>query len=194
MSRDAIPVRTPAPFWPEAVLDVTTLSESGASISLKADADRLRRIAARLGLQDATAFQAHYDIRVMMGGGLLARGAIQATLMRECVVTGRPIEEKVEETFRLRLLTEQEDPVAESDPDDPDVEIAAGNRIDLGEIAVQQLAVAMAPYPRGPDADAALARFAAGGGDAGPPDDRPETPLSALAAKWRKAGGGESAK
>ena len=53
------------------------------------------------------------------------------------------------------------------------------NHIDLGEAAVEQLALALDPYPRGPGADAAEAALPAD------PDDTPQSHFAALARRGR---------
>jgi uncharacterized metal-binding protein YceD (DUF177 family) len=67
------------------------------------------------------------------------------------VVSLEEFETLTEERFRLRFVPAGR----ESDDDDPDSddEIAyTGATIDLGEAAAEQLALALDPYPRKPDA------------------------------------------
>src|SRR3546814_11506087 len=62
------------------------------------------------------------------------------------------------EPFDLRFLRDVDAPVGEEDEieigsDDPDLLPLEGDRVDLGEAAVQTLSLAPDPFPRHPDAD-----------------------------------------
>jgi uncharacterized metal-binding protein YceD (DUF177 family) len=85
------------------------------------------------------------------GGAVLAEGHLRARVVRVCVLTLDEFEMVTEERFRVRFVPAGQ----QSDDDDPesDDEIACpGGTIDLGEAAAEQLALALDPYPRKPDA------------------------------------------
>ncbi len=58
----------------------------------------------------------------------------------------------VEESFQVRFVPSGEE-TDDIDPDADDEVGYEGNQIDLGEAAAEQLALALDPYPRMPDAD-----------------------------------------
>jgi len=80
--------------------------------------------------------------------------------VQACVVTGEPVIADVGAPFE-RYLVVGAAPAAESaidvDPDERDVDYLDEPVVDVGAIAVEELALALDPYPRAPDADAVLA-------------------------------------
>jgi len=68
--------------------------------------------------------------------------------------------------------------VIEVDPDADDVDYLDGPAVDVGAVAVEELALALEPYPRAPGADEALAALRS--------DERADHPFAALAR--RRAG------
>ncbi len=114
------------------------------------DAERTA-LAARMAIPAVTDFLCRFSLSAVPGAVLLAEGHLQARVVRVCVVTLEEFETLTEERFRLRFVPAGR----ESDDDDPesDDEIPyTGATIDLGEAAAQQLALALDPYPRMPDA------------------------------------------
>ena len=78
-------------------------------------------------------------------------GRLAARVVQDCVVTDEPFEHEVSERFAVQCVPEGQ----ESDDDDPDSVdqvTYAGTVIDLGELAAEQLALALDPYPRSPGA------------------------------------------
>ena len=97
-----------------------------------------------------------FRLTLESGGVVLAEGALEARLVRDCVVSLEPFETAVAERFRLRFvpaeLLAEADEDALLDPDADDEIPYDGAAIDLGEAAAEQLALAMDPYPRRPGA------------------------------------------
>lgn len=82
---------------------------------------------------------------------VFAQGHLRARIVQTCVVTLEDFESEVEEEFQLRFVPE--DAVSEDIDLEADDEIPfAGNQIDIGEAAVEQLGLALDPYPRMPGA------------------------------------------
>lgn len=106
-------------------------------------------VAVRLGIPAVRHLICRFALR-RHGERIEAEGALRATVVRECVVSLEPFEATVEEDFHLRFV-----PPGSEDDDDPesvDQVPFDGNAIDLGEAAVEQLALALDPYPRAPGA------------------------------------------
>ena len=81
---------------------------------------------------------------------------------RACAATDLPVPATMTEPFDLRFLRDVDAPVGEEDEieigsDDLDLLPLEGDRVDLGEAAVQTLSLALDPFPRHPDADRILA-------------------------------------
>ena len=84
------------------------------------------------------------------------KGRVSADLVQACVVTLDPIPARIDERFEVDFL-EGSQPVAadlELDAEAAEApEPAPDSWIDLGELAAEQLGLAMNPYPRKPDAE-----------------------------------------
>ena len=77
-----------------------------------------------------------------------ATGRLEAELVQVCVVSLEDFASRLTEEFSLRFVPEGR----ENFDDDPAAvdEIAYAGIIDLGEVAAEQLALALDPYPRKP--------------------------------------------
>lgn len=141
---------------------VLTVSDAaqGRDIAIEADAEARARIAKRLGLIAVDRFALTAEVRAV-AGGIGAKGAVQAALVQPCAATGLPVPATLAEPFDLRFLRDVDAPVdadeeIEISSEDCDLLPLDGDRIDLGEAAVQTLSLALDPFPRHPDADRVL--------------------------------------
>jgi uncharacterized metal-binding protein YceD (DUF177 family) len=148
-----------------------------------ATAEECVAIAVRLRIPAVAALACRFRLVSLGGGVVAADGVLAARVTQECVVTTDPFEAEVQEAFRVRFVPE--DQFVEPDEEDlldleSDDELPyAGTQIDLGEAAVEQLALALDPYPRKPGA-------ALDEGDLpADPDDEPTSPFAALARRTR---------
>lgn len=171
--------------WTVASIDVASVPEDGARWSLVADEPARAAVAERLEVEVVQTFDATFDIKPQPGGGLRARGRIAASLARICVVTDKPFVEQVADSFIFRILDDDAALADNPHPDDPDMEIAEDGKIDLSEVAIQQLSVAMAAYPRGPDADREMAEIETAQAQSDEESGAQTSPFSALAARLR---------
>lgn len=142
---------------------VLTVSDAaqGRDIAVEADAETRARIAKRLGLIAVDRFALTAEVRAV-AGGIGVKGAVQAALVQPCAATGLPVPATLAEPFDLRFLRDVDAPVdadeeIEISSEDCDLLPLDGDRIDLGEAAVQTLSLALDPFPRHPDADRVLA-------------------------------------
>lgn len=142
---------------------ILTLADAaqGRAISVEADADARLRIAWRLALISVDHFALTAEIRTV-AGGIGAKGMVRATIVQPCAATGLPVPATLNEPFDLRFLRDIDAPVdadeeIEISSEDCDLLPLEGDRIDLGESAVQTLSLALDPFPRHPDADRVLA-------------------------------------
>ena len=142
---------------------VVTLADAahGRDISVEADVEARSRIAERLGLAALDRFAVTAAIRAV-AGGIAAKGEVRADVVQHCAATDLPVPAKLTEPFDLRFLRDIDAPVSEDEEieissEDLDLLPLEGDRIDLGEAAVQTLSLALDPFPRHPDADRILA-------------------------------------
>lgn len=130
----------------------------GERVDLVAGDEECAAIARRLGLVSLDRLEAHAAL-ACDGEQVRARGRIKAALAQSCVVSGEPVPARIDEPFELVFLPEpkgQPDEEVELGPDELDVVFHDGAGIELGAAIVDTLALALDPYPRGPEADAAL--------------------------------------
>src|SRR5690606_34289433 len=104
--------------------------------------------------------EAELEVRRLERGDLYeVAGRFTADLAQECVVTMDPVPLRPSESFTMLFTTDPT--VAEAAGIDVDVEaedppeLIVGDAIDVGEAVVQQMAMALDPYPRVPDAPVA---------------------------------------
>lgn len=132
--------------------------ETAAEIVVEAGPAECARLAARLDVPAVSALRCRFRLSgADQAGRVAADGLLQAMLTRVCVVTLEPFETGVAEHFSVRFVPEQalDATVAIGPEDGFDLEADddvpyRGASIDLGEAAVEQLALAMDPYPRRP--------------------------------------------
>ena len=170
-----------APFSCRITLDKV---RDGERIDLTAtDAERAD-IAKRLGLVAIERLDAHCALD-HAAGGIRARGRIRSALTQTCVASGEPLPAFVDEAFELHFRPEPAgtpDDEIELSGDELDVIFHDGQAIDLGEAIADTLALSLDPYPRGPNAEAALKA-------AGVISEEQAGPFAALAALKGKMGG-----
>jgi uncharacterized metal-binding protein YceD (DUF177 family) len=108
--------------------------------------------------------------------GIVARGAVRAEVVQSCVVTDDALPVSIDEPVALRFVAgdEPEGDEIELDEDALDTMGFDGAAIDLGEAAAETMALALDPFPRGPNAAAALR-------EAGVISEEEAKPLGALA-------------
>jgi hypothetical protein len=152
---------------------------------IAADAAERQRLAARFALLALERLTAVLRLRRSGSGLIHLRGRFEADVVQACVVTLEPVRSRVAESFALTFTTRRGtgggEVVIDLDAEDPPEELTDGH-IDLGETVVQQLAVALDPYPRAPGAEGVFeAAERRGRGD----DEAANTPFAVLGG-WRK--------
>jgi hypothetical protein len=139
-------------------------------------------LARRFDLVSLDALRATIRLRRMSGGLIEAKGRYLAEVVQSCVVTLEPVPARLAEEFRVLYSTrpaeQQREVIVSAETEDPP-EAAVRGMIDLGEAAVQQMALALDPYPRAPGAR--LARETSGKLAEGE-----ESPFSVLAGRRRR--------
>lgn len=172
----------PAPEF-SRLLDVGRVPAAGLREKIVAEADELTRLARRLRVPRIAALEAEFAITPWRRGGVRVKGRFDAEVEQICVISLDPFVTSVGEDFE-RFFAGESEPgtsgvvhhVEPLDEDEPD--LIRNDRIDLGEIAAEALALAIDPYPRKPGA--VLAAEAAAGGDAGQATPNPFNLLEKL--------------
>ena len=134
------------------------LHQIGAGVQrrLTPDADAMKRIARALDLQALDAFEADINLVPTVSGWRL-EGRVIADAVQTCGLTMEPLPVHVDRKFSVQMVeaTEREDDEdgeidLELDDDSPDQ--IEGGSLDLGQYAVEQLALSLDPFPRKPGA------------------------------------------
>ena len=149
------------------LLEVATLSRAiETSFDLSPNRAMLDRIAVFLGLEALTTlrFKGHIQPRKKENWRIEAR--LTATLEQACVITLVPVPEKIDEQIVRDLLPShqaRENDAAEIELTAEDGPDYFADHIDIAAIALEQLALALEPYPRAPGAELKSDVFSAPG-------------------------------
>jgi uncharacterized metal-binding protein YceD (DUF177 family) len=112
-------------------------------------------LARRFDLLGIDRLEASFSLKRAGSGVVHVQGEVEAEVTQSCVVTLAPVPAKVAEAFSADFADEDRRHPPEEDldfdADDPPEPIRNGH-IDLGELAAEQLALALDPYPRAPGA------------------------------------------
>nr|WP_313521404.1 DUF177 domain-containing protein [Brevundimonas diminuta] len=134
--------------------DPVRLHQIGASLSrrLEPDAEARQRIARALNLKSLDRFEADMEVTATVSGWRLT-GRVVADAVQSCVLTLEPLPVHVDDRFEINLVeavdtapSDEGEIDLELDDDSPDV--VENGQIDLGQYAVEQLALHLDPYPR----------------------------------------------
>ena len=135
---------------------VDTIGEGERTIAITASAAERVALAARFALLAVDRLEARFTVR-RDAAGIVARGTVEAAVVQACSVTDEPLPVTISEPVALRFV--DHDPEAEEielDPDALDTMLFDGAAVDLGEAAAETMALSLDPFPRGPNAAAAL--------------------------------------
>jgi uncharacterized metal-binding protein YceD (DUF177 family) len=135
-----------------------SLSAEPRDVHIEAEPAEREALAARFGLVavEALAAQARLSRR---GENAAAAGTLRAKVTQSCIATAEPVGQTVDETFSIVFRPPPQarpDEEIELGEEELDVVFYEGGAIDLGEAAAQTLALALDPYPRSAEAEAAL--------------------------------------
>lgn len=169
-------------------VDLRELRGAPKRFELAASPEQCGRIAKRLGVRGVQRLEGEVSLSVSKIE-ITAKGVVRATLARQCVASLEEMTETVDETFEAVFLREapkaheaQDDAAdldGEADGGDWDApEIHESDIFDLGELLTQQLALAMAPFPRKPGATSLAEQYG---------EDKPVSPFADLARRLHES-------
>ena len=126
----------------------------GAKRTLEPDAATRARIVKALDLASLDAFSAEMELAPSPAGWRLS-GRVRASLAQTCGITLEPLPLEIDAPFVLSLAEAVEE---DSDEiiitlDDESPDLIENGQIDLGQYAVEQLALRLDPFPRKPGAE-----------------------------------------
>lgn len=162
------------PEFPRPLL-LERIGAAGHDVTVSADATECAALAIRMHLPAIQSLVCRFHLRAAPGDCFVAEGQLRASVTQTCIVSLDDFPAEVAEDFVVHFVpagTENEDP----DLDAIDEICYAGDVIDIGEAAAEQLALGLDPYPRKPGA--ALEPE---------PGLSPENPFARLAALRRRS-------
>jgi len=130
---------------------IERVGPAGLRVKVDANTAECDALARRMNLPAILAFSCDFRLEREAAGTLLAHGRLRAEVVQTCVISLDDFTATVEERFTVRCVPTGEE------TDDPDPEALdefgyENGTLDLGEAASEQLALALDPYPRAPDA------------------------------------------
>ena len=153
--------KKPAPPEFSFSVNLGELSSSGKRYQLKAEQEECGRIAQRLGVVAVRDLEGEVHIRATKTI-IDISGSLRAELTRECVSSLEEMDEAVADSFELQFFRSEQALEAIEDEEEAEfAEVHEGDTFDLGELLVQQLSLAMDPFPRKPGATSLAAEFGA---------------------------------
>ncbi len=148
-------------FVPEfsRTVRIDTLGTAPRALSIGANEEERQALAKRFGLASIDKVEAEAELR-RSGEEIRAAGTLRAAVTQSCVATGAPVPETVEERFEILFRPQPVSTGGEEEIElsegELDVVFYEGASVDLGEAVAETLSLALDPYPRSPEADAAL--------------------------------------
>jgi uncharacterized metal-binding protein YceD (DUF177 family) len=135
-------------------VSVNDIPAAGRRFHVEADEEDRRRLTAQLGILEIAKLAADVEVRPTEGRAFTVRGTIDAAVVQTDVVTLEPVAQIVSEEIDMRLVPAERQAAglkrnADAAVEIDDRDIYRNNRIDLGAIAGEHLAMALDPYPRG---------------------------------------------
>lgn len=138
--------------------EVIRINEIGVGLErhLVPDADAVKRIVKALDLGSLSAFEADMKIAPAHVGWTLT-GRVKASAEQVCGITLEPLPVEVDERFSIDLVETYDREIgteeAEITLEDDSPDVIEDGKIDLGQYAVEQLALQLDPFPRKPGAE-----------------------------------------
>jgi uncharacterized metal-binding protein YceD (DUF177 family) len=137
-------------------VEADAIPPAGLRETVTADGEARAALVRRFGLLGLDRLEGRFHLRLLAGGPMVrVEGRIEADLQQACVLTGVALPASVSadvvmdfvppgmEERNLELTLE------DADPPEP----MQDGAIDLGELAAQQMVLALDPYPRAAEAD-----------------------------------------
>ena len=138
---------------------IVKLSEIGSTPrtgKLSASEEERRKLAQRFDLPKINTMDAAYTL--LAGENRIGfTGRLESDLQQRCSITGESFQIRLREKFDIAFVpkaeTEGADEEIELTEEDCDIIEYDNGQLDLGEAIAQTLYLALAPFPRGPNAD-----------------------------------------
>lgn len=141
------------------VVPLARIGSEPARHEIAAEAAERAALSARFDLVAIDRLEAEIMIgRDGDGDTIIAQGRVTGAVVQSCVASGAPVTAAIDAPVAIRFVPEggEAHDEIELDADACDEMPHDGLGVDIGEAAAQTLALALDPYPRAPQSDAAL--------------------------------------
>jgi uncharacterized metal-binding protein YceD (DUF177 family) len=129
-------------------VSLSKIGATGFNVTVRATSEECIVIAAQMDIPAVQSLECNFKLTLENDGvSIHAEGRLHGNVTRVCVVSAEDFETPVEDEFAIRFVPSgqiKDDP----DPDLIDEIPYDGDTIDLGEATVEQLGLALDPYPR----------------------------------------------
>jgi uncharacterized metal-binding protein YceD (DUF177 family) len=119
---------------------------------ITADEQQRADLAARYGLLAVNAFAAELNAAPAARGTISVEGRVQAEIVQNCIVTLAPVTQSIDEAISAEYAPADSPPPGELDAptggEKEEIEVLAGDSLDLGAVAEEYFVLAIDPYPR----------------------------------------------
>ena len=172
---------------------VEGLPEAGEAFEVTATPDERRALAKRFGLLALDSLVARGRLeRAEPAGVVRLSGTLEASVVQECVVSLEPVASTLREPlWRYFGVGPNAPPAAAAaagddagevavEPEEEEVEPLAGDVLDVGEVVAEELALALDPYPRLPNAEELVARRLGAKVTLNAPEEERDRPFAVL--------------
>ncbi|NNU16791.1 DUF177 domain-containing protein [Parvularcula sp. ZS-1/3] len=135
-------------------LKLSELDGEARHVSLEANEADRKAVAEQFDIRSVELLKGDFDV-TRHASLVRVAGSVEAVLGRTCVVSLEPMEEKIAEDFTAEFTTERHDvdgEEVEADLDAP--EPIDGDAIELRNVLLEQVVLAMSPHPRKEGAEA----------------------------------------
>jgi uncharacterized metal-binding protein YceD (DUF177 family) len=150
------------PVLPSFVVDTRTLPSGGVPVHLQAAQRELAEIAQATGVSDIASLDVDLLVTRWRRDGVQVKGHLQAAVEQPCRITLEPVVQEISEQFRITLIAADSELsrretgndgelILDPEGDDPP-DSFSGNGIDLWPIVIEQLILAIDPFPTMPGA------------------------------------------
>ncbi len=156
------------------IVEAQAIPPSGRRYKMAAKPAEAAALARYLDLLALDHLEGEFALRRLAKDRIEIEGRLIADLTQSCVLTLAPVAARIETEFR-RLFSEAADPRGEDESEidlsfdavDPPEALPEGG-IDLGAILIEELSLALDPYPRAPGAEWSGGSAASGDGESSP--------------------------
>jgi uncharacterized metal-binding protein YceD (DUF177 family) len=152
-------VSRPSPLLPDALVRIDQIPATGRQVEIEADAEARERLTERLKVSALERLSARLTA-TRFRGGVRVVGRLQGRVVQPCVITAEPVTQDIDEPVDRVFLPASQRPhdpepgsetFVDLEGDDPP-DYIDGPDLDLAELVVETLALAIDPYPRAPGA------------------------------------------